>query len=75
MNLPAVTAKEVIRILLKKGFVQVRQSGSHIIFRHPDGRRTTAKKPYVWIRKAILHRHNDIGEGVYTFRRSKKLNY
>ncbi len=32
---------EVIRILERLGFVQVRQRGSHRQFRHPDGRVTT----------------------------------
>lgn len=31
MNIPSLNAKQLIRILLKKGFIQVRQSGSHII--------------------------------------------
>jgi predicted RNA binding protein YcfA (HicA-like mRNA interferase family) len=32
---------EVIAILMRLGFVEVRQRGSHKQFRHPDGRRTT----------------------------------
>ena len=34
------SAKEVLRKLLKAGFVEKRQSGSHKILRHPDGRQT-----------------------------------
>lgn len=34
------TAKEVLRKLLKAGFVERRQSGSHKILRHPDKRQT-----------------------------------
>jgi len=34
------TAKEVLRKLLKAGFIEKRQSGSHKILRHPDGRQT-----------------------------------
>ncbi len=34
MNIPALNAKQLIRILGKKGFIQVRQSGSYIIFKH-----------------------------------------
>jgi len=32
--------KEVLRKLLKAGFVEKRQSGSHKILKHPDGRQT-----------------------------------
>jgi len=32
---------EVMRVLEKKGFKLVRQSGSHAVYRHPDGRWTT----------------------------------
>ena len=38
---PVLKAKEVIAILGKLGFVQVRQRGSHKQYRHPDGRCTT----------------------------------
>ncbi|MBA4312646.1 MAG: toxin HicA [Chlorobiaceae bacterium] len=34
------SAKEVLRILLRAGFEDIRQSGSHKILRHPDGRQT-----------------------------------
>ncbi|MDD5249992.1 MAG: type II toxin-antitoxin system HicA family toxin [Rhodocyclaceae bacterium] len=34
------SAREVLRRLLKAGFAEVRQSGSHKILRHPDGRMT-----------------------------------
>lgn len=39
---PVLKPREVIRVLLASGFVQVRQRGSHKQFRHPDGRGTTA---------------------------------
>jgi predicted RNA binding protein YcfA (HicA-like mRNA interferase family) len=35
-----VTAREVLAKLLRLGFVEVRQSGSHKVLRHPDGRQT-----------------------------------
>lgn len=40
---PVATLKpeQVVAILLRLGFVEVRQRGSHKQFRHPDGRRTT----------------------------------
>ena len=40
-NLPVLTPREVVRLLEKYGFVEVRQRGSHKQFRHPDGRVTT----------------------------------
>lgn len=44
MRLPRVTAEKVIKLLKKKGFVLVRQSGSHMIFRNEKGVRVTV--PY-----------------------------
>ncbi|HEY2774375.1 MAG TPA: type II toxin-antitoxin system HicA family toxin [Candidatus Binatia bacterium] len=40
-RLPAVTARELLAILRRHGFESVRQSGSHLVLRHADGRRTT----------------------------------
>lgn len=40
-QLPVLKPAEVIAILLRLGFVEVRQRGSHKQFRHPDGRGTT----------------------------------
>jgi predicted RNA binding protein YcfA (HicA-like mRNA interferase family) len=40
-RLPRVTAAEVIRVLEKVGFLLVRQSGSHRIFKNTGGRRVT----------------------------------
>ncbi|MBY0250485.1 MAG: type II toxin-antitoxin system HicA family toxin [Methylobacterium organophilum] len=39
--MPALTGQEVVAILRRHGFLAVRQSGSHVILRHADGRRTT----------------------------------
>ncbi len=38
---PVLKPKEVIAILEKLGFVEVRQRGSHRQYRHADGRGTT----------------------------------
>jgi predicted RNA binding protein YcfA (HicA-like mRNA interferase family) len=38
---PVLKPKEVVAILEKLGFEEVRQRGSHKQYRHPDGRRTT----------------------------------
>jgi len=34
------SAREVLVRLIRAGFVEVRQSGSHKVLRHPDGRQT-----------------------------------
>ncbi|MCY3744789.1 MAG: type II toxin-antitoxin system HicA family toxin [Acidobacteria bacterium] len=38
---PVLKPREVIAILARLGFEEVRQRGSHKRFRHPDGRATT----------------------------------
>jgi len=40
-NVPVLKPREVVRILEAMGFVNVRQRGSHIQYRHSDGRCTT----------------------------------
>lgn len=40
-RLPIVGFKKLESILLRLGFVAVRQRGGHIFYRHPDGRTTT----------------------------------
>ena len=40
-NIPILKPNEVIKILEKLGFQEVRQRGSHKQFRHSDGRFTT----------------------------------
>lgn len=41
MKLPRLTAKEAEDIIKKKGFVLIRQSGSHRIYRNAKGVRVT----------------------------------
>jgi predicted RNA binding protein YcfA (HicA-like mRNA interferase family) len=41
MRLPRLTAKEIIAVLLKVGFVLSRQSGSHQIYKNKNGKRVT----------------------------------
>lgn len=53
-RLPALSARQVIRVLEAHGFVLARQSGSHALFRHPDGRRTTVP----------IHAKRDLGRGL-----------
>jgi len=40
-KIPVLKAQELLKILSKLGFAEVRQRGSHIQLRHPDGRGTT----------------------------------
>jgi predicted RNA binding protein YcfA (HicA-like mRNA interferase family) len=40
-SIPVLKAKEVVSILVKLGFEEVRQKGAHKQFRHADGRLTT----------------------------------
>lgn len=40
-QLKLLTAGKFERLLFKLGFVKVRQKGSHVFYRHPDGRTTT----------------------------------
>jgi len=44
MKLPRITAEKIIKVLKSKGFVLVRQSGSHMIFKNEKGIRVTV--PY-----------------------------
>ncbi|HTK03930.1 MAG TPA: type II toxin-antitoxin system HicA family toxin [Alphaproteobacteria bacterium] len=53
-KLPPVKAKDLIKILNKSGFSEVRQKGSHKFFRHKDGRTTVV--PY--------HQKNEISRGL-----------
>ena len=39
-KLPQTTAIELVKILKKLNFELIRQEGSHMFFRHPDGRTT-----------------------------------
>ena len=40
-NLPTLKSREVVALLEKLGFAEVRQRGSHKQYRHSDGRGTT----------------------------------
>ncbi len=51
---PVLTSREIIAVLKKHGFVLDRQSGSHAVFIHPDGRRTTVP----------IHGKRDLGKGL-----------
>jgi len=53
-RLPILKARDVIRVLEKIGFYEVRQKGSHICFKHFDGRFTLVPR----------HANEDIGRGL-----------
>ena len=53
-KLPLVTGVEMARLLVRLGFTQLRQKGSHAYFRHPDGRATVVP----------LHKGETIGRGL-----------
>ena len=40
-SLPVLKPRQVVSLLEARGFIEVRQRGSHKQFRHPDGRTTT----------------------------------
>ena len=40
-KLPVLKPRQVVALLVARGSVCVRQRGSHMQFRHPDGRATT----------------------------------
>jgi predicted RNA binding protein YcfA (HicA-like mRNA interferase family) len=40
-SLPVLKPREVAALLIRLGFEEVRQRGSHRQYRHPDGRGTT----------------------------------
>ena len=48
-------ASRVIKALEKIGFQQIRQKGSHLFMRHPDGRATII----------TVHPGKEIGKGVF----------
>ncbi|MCZ7393836.1 MAG: type II toxin-antitoxin system HicA family toxin [Candidatus Methanoperedens sp.] len=40
-GLRIIDARKMEKLLLKLGFQKVRQKGSHVFYRHPDGRTTS----------------------------------
>ncbi|MEK6795353.1 MAG: type II toxin-antitoxin system HicA family toxin [Spirochaetota bacterium] len=53
-KLPVLSARDLLRILRLMGFEEVRQKGSHIRLRHPDGRATTV----------AVHGNSDLPKGL-----------
>lgn len=54
-RLPQVTSRELVRFLKSQGFVEDRQSGSHLTLWHPEGK-VAATVP--------VHGGADIGRGL-----------
>lgn len=54
MKLPLLSSQELIKILKKMGFEEIRQKGSHKYFKHSDGRATVVP----------VHSNVDIGRGL-----------
>lgn len=53
-RLPQVKARELTAALRKLGFAEIHQKGSHLFFKHPDGRVTSVP----------IHSGKDIGRGL-----------
>lgn len=53
-QIPTLSPRKLIKILRKMGFVKIRQEGSHIFFKHSDGRTTVVQ----------FHQGKDIGRGL-----------
>ena len=49
-----ISLKEMCKLLEKIGFTKVHQSGSHIRYKHPDGRSTVVP----------VHGNEDLGKGL-----------
>ena len=53
---PSLTGKQLIALLKKKGFLSIRQKGSHVFMQHPDGRATVMP----------VHSGETIGPGLFS---------
>ena len=53
-KLPVLKPREVVRVLHRLGFKSIRQKGSHLFLRHPDGRTTVVP----------MHQSEDIPPGL-----------
>lgn len=53
-QIPAFKPQKLMKILRKMGFEKIRQEGSHIFYKHTDGRTTVIP----------FHKSKDIGRGL-----------
>ncbi len=51
---PTLSTRKLIKILKQNGFIKIRQEGSHIFFKHPNGKTTIVPN----------HQGKDIGKGL-----------
>lgn len=51
---PVIKARKIIAFLKHLGFEDERQKGSHVFFKHPDGRTATVPE----------HKGEDLGRGI-----------
>lgn len=71
--LPILKPEELVRIIKKQGFFKDRQSGSHVVFIHPDGRRTSVPIHRKTIGKGLLRKIlRDIAVSPEILRKLKK---
>jgi len=63
-KLPKLTGLELGRVIEKCGFIYSHSSGSHMMYKHPDGRRTTIPN----------HAGEEIGPGLLLKIIKKDLN-
>jgi len=54
VKLVPISGKEFCKILVKLGFEKIYGKGSHVRFKHPDGRRTVVP----------VHGNEDLGKGL-----------
>jgi predicted RNA binding protein YcfA (HicA-like mRNA interferase family) len=54
MKLMPIAPEKLIRALERAGFEKIRQRGSHVFLKHPDGRATVVP----------VHKGEDIGRGL-----------
>lgn len=60
-HLPILKPSKLVKNVEKRGFIKIRQSGSHQIFKHSDGRWTTIPMHRKTIGKGLLNKIlNDI---------------
>ena len=55
-HLPILKPNQLVRIVKRQGFVKDRQSGSHMIFKHPDGRWISVPMHRKTVGKGLLHK-------------------
>lgn len=54
--LPILTPQKLVRIIEKQGFIRTRQSGSHAVFIHISGRKTSIPIHRKTIGKGLLRK-------------------